>query len=114
MERLSSRIRQRCDSLTSLPGLGSFNLWSDVPPPTGWNATAWIFLIDEERQRQAVDSLRAAERPCAIFCRQCLSFWTKGKNVDLERQPLARYILEELSPAVQMGAYELRVRPDRQ
>jgi hypothetical protein len=114
LERLSSRIRQRCDSLTSLPGLGSFNVWSDVPPPTGWNVTAWIFLIDEERQRKSVDGLRAAERPCAVFCRRCLGFWTRGERANLRNQPLVGYILQELSPTVRMGAYELRERPDPQ
>lgn len=105
---MTAEIRARCDVLTSLPGLASFNLWSGVPPPTGWNATAWMLLIDEERQAQSVDALRRSPRPCAVQCARCLEPWVGRDPAALRGEPLAGYILGELDPVLRQGSYTLR------
>lgn len=54
------------DRLFSLPGMFSFNLWSEVPPPTPRNTTLWYSLLNAGEQRDIQDALARAERPALI------------------------------------------------
>jgi len=47
---LASATNANCGVLFSLPGMGSFNFWSDVPAPNGWNLTAWVRAFDTANQ----------------------------------------------------------------
>ncbi len=51
------------DMLFSLPGMFSFNLWSDRPTPTQRNTTLWYSLLSEPDQRAIIESLERARRP---------------------------------------------------
>ena len=106
-EYLTSNIRARCDTLVTMPGLGSLNVWSGVAPPTGWNATAWVVLIDNEKQQAVVEALRRSSRPCAVACEGCLKWWLTGQ--DINEEPLVRYIRSELAPFTSVGEFELRM-----
>jgi len=107
-EFLASNIRSRCDSLVTMPGVGSLNVWSGVDPPTGWNATAWMTLIDSAKQQQEVEKLRASARPCAAVCEGCVGFWLTGQNISGE--PLVQYIRTELASFAVLDGYDLRGR----
>lgn len=51
------------DMIFSLPGMFSFNLWSDRPTPTQRNTTLWYSLLGEPDQRAIIESLERARRP---------------------------------------------------
>ena len=106
-EYLTSNIRARCDTLATMPGLGSLNVWSGVAPPTGWNVTAWVVLIDNEKQQAVVEKLRQSSRPCAVACEGCLNWWLRGQ--DISGEPLVRYIRSELVPFTSVEGFELRM-----
>lgn len=106
-EYLTSNIRAHCDALVTMPGLESLNVWSGVASPTGWNATAWVVLIDNEKQQAVVEKLRQSSRPCAVACEACLKWWLREQ--DISGEPLVRYIRSELVPFTSVGGFELRM-----
>jgi hypothetical protein len=106
-EYLTSNIRARCDTLVTMPGLGSLNVWSGVAPPTGWNVTAWVVSIDNEKQQAVVEKLRQSSRPCAVACEGCLNWWLRGQ--DISGEPLVRYIRSELVSFTPVEGFELRI-----
>ncbi len=50
------------DTLFSLPGMFSFNLWTELPTPTDKNTTLWFSLLNETEQREIVARLEASPR----------------------------------------------------
>lgn len=54
------------DTLFSLPGLFSFNLWTDLPTPTPKNTTIWFSLLDTEEQKDIIRVLAQTPRACLI------------------------------------------------
>ena len=69
-----------------------------------------MLLIDDQKQQQAVAALRQAQRPCAIYCSDCLTLWVRNKDVELREQPLGGYILNELNPVLEIGTFTLLTR----
>ncbi|MSU48085.1 MAG: hypothetical protein EXS37_03180 [Opitutus sp.] len=51
------------DLLFSVPGMGSFNLWSGVPAPTAQHATQWFWLLPATEQRRISDRLAPHPAP---------------------------------------------------
>lgn len=54
------------DLLFSRQGMYSYNLWSGVPTPTAQNATHWFWLLDDARQQEIIERLKATPRTAFI------------------------------------------------
>lgn len=98
------------DVLFSLPGLFSFNLWSNRSTPTRQNVTHWWSLLDEPAQATIATRLGAAVRPVVLIQRNLI---TAGLAKDHFRPSLlTRYITERFIRVFSLDSYELWMRRD--
>lgn len=54
---ISANAALHGDVLYSIPGSFSYNLWTQIPTPTGQNVTHWFTLLDRVAQNEIVDRL---------------------------------------------------------
>jgi hypothetical protein len=106
---LVAEIRQDCDTLFTMPGMGSLNLWSERPTPNGYNFSAWMTAFTDEEQRGIVDILRQTNRPCVVYNAKLLHYWMPSGADRLASSPLARYVFYEMRPISQVSDYQLRI-----
>jgi hypothetical protein len=111
-EAIAQNVGRNCSTLFTMPGMGSFNIWSGVPTPNGWNLTAWMKGIRLERQEQILSLMKSDPLVCAIVNRGLIRFWDKD-NTTVERLPLARYIMIEMPKVAEIDEYEIHVHPHR-
>ena len=97
-----------CSMLVSEPGIYSLNLLSGVPAPPSVSAGLWMLFDTDEQQRGTVDELQRQPAPCAVVNAEVVKFW--AGNRDLSRQPLVRYIHDDLQLMFQAGDYQFRAR----
>src|SRR5262249_44121325 len=109
---LATNVRTNCDLLFTLPGMTSFNFWSDVPPPNGWNLTAWVKGIDLDHQREILEILQAHPRACVIQNSSLVRFWQR-EEPQVRSLPLGLYILERMPVIAKRSGYVIRVHPER-
>jgi hypothetical protein len=111
-ESITQSVAANCGILFEMPGMGSFNMWSGVPTPNGWNLTAWMKGFSVERQAEILRILQADPQACAIVNRRIVHFWDKD-DAFVASLPLAHYMTTEMPMAAQFGDYEIRVHPTR-
>jgi hypothetical protein len=99
------------DELFSLPGMFSFNLWTDLPTPTSANVTHWFSLLSEAQQREAIAALEGHPRACVIVQTTHLAY-LKGQGLG-PRGPLYDYIQHSFETAFELDGFEFRVRRGR-
>jgi hypothetical protein len=109
---LAGSLRENCDLLFTLPGMGSFNLWSGVPTPNGFNLTAWVKSLSPQRQQQILDIMRDHPRTCAVYSDEMAHGWGDSSE-DLDRSELAHFVLREMPKVAESLGYEIRVHPQR-
>lgn len=73
--RLVSEITPLGDTLFTVPGMPSLNLWSGIPEPTGFNFTNWVPHFPPAIQERIVEALRTAEHPLVVWNDRLLEFW---------------------------------------
>lgn len=96
------------DMLFSLPGLYSFNLWSQLPTPNRHNITQWWSLLDEQQQDGIAKRLAAASRPVIIVQRNLI---TAGLAKDSYRPSLLTRVIErDFHRVFILDSYEFWVR----
>ena len=113
-----TQLRTRCDSFLTLPGLNSFYLWTGMDPPTGLNATSWMYLLDAEQQQRVVDAAKPVRRLCALRNDEALEFWVNqgpppkrlAVRKPLPRRPLLRFVTEEFETFARIGPYRVMLR----
>jgi hypothetical protein len=104
-QRLTQRMKP-FDTFVSQPGLLSLHFWTERPPPTTWNAGAWMRLIVPERQREIVAALQRAERPGAAVNARRAAFWTEQRQ-DLS-SPLAAFLESSCTTVETIGEWQVR------
>ena len=109
---LAAGLHDNCDILFTLPGMGSFNYWSGVPAPNGWNLTAWVKGFSRERQQQILDILKAHPKACAVYSGEMAAAWGSSPE-ELDASPLARYIIRDMPKVAERAGYQIRVHPER-
>ena len=109
---LAKDIQTNCNVLFTMPGMGSFNFWSEVPTPNGLNLTAWMKGLSLDQQQEILQILQRDPKACVIYNADLIGFW-KTTPDDLEKLPLARYILYEMPKVSRKQGYEIRVHPQR-
>ncbi len=92
--------------------MGSFNFWSGVPTPNGFNLTAWVKGFSRERQQEILDILAADPRACAVYNQEMAGGWGDTPE-ELARLPLARFITLEMPMTSERLGYEIHVHPRR-
>jgi hypothetical protein len=110
---IATEISANCDVLFSLPGMGSFNFWSEVPSPNGFNHNAWVTHFSLEEQRSILATLQANRKSCVLYNPEILLFWQTTPR-DVEASPLATYIVNDMPMVYQRQNYQIRVNPNRQ
>ena len=103
-EGISAAIDRNCGALIMLPGMDSFYLWTEQEPPTGYTATGWPTLFDEEHQRQVIADISPLEDLCLL---RNLPFAAGWGNGEIPPGPLVCYLERGFVPVVSFGDYEL-------
>lgn len=111
LRALSLNAVMHADVLFSMPGMHSFHLWTDVPPPTAANATHWFTLLSAGQQEAIRARLAASPRSCVIVQRDVLAFLVR--NGIATESPLASWLWENYEPAFTLQTYEFWVRKGR-
>src|SRR5262249_30849880 len=111
-EFLSHSIAANCSVLFTMPGMGSFNFWSEVPTPNGSNVTIWMKLLDAERQQQILDRLKSTPSACVVYNSSLVALGQTTQE-ELMALPLAQYILTGMPKVAAKGDYEIRIHPKR-
>jgi hypothetical protein len=106
-----SAVRADCDTFVTMPGLGSFYAWTEKPPLTGFNATAWMTLLDDRTQQKIVDALTPHRSACVIYHEGLTRAWAGARPID--DRPLVKYIRSAFHPVRTFGDYQLLMRNDR-
>jgi len=104
---ISSAINSHCESFVMLPGMNSFYLWTGQEPPTGFNATGWPTLFDDEHQRRVIDEVRQRPGLCLLKNEGGALFWSGGS---LPASPLVRFMKHNFQPLLTIGDYQLMKR----
>ena len=100
------------DMLFSLPGMFSFNQWTQLPTPTLDNATHWFTLLNPTQQQRIADSLTHSERPVVIVHQGMLAFLEESHFK--VSSPLHDYLDRNFSRAFRIGEFEFWIRRGRQ
>lgn len=109
---MSARLRAftlnatvHADTLFSLPGIFSFNLWSGRPTPTSADITHWFNLLSPAQQR-AIESRLAADPRAMVVVERDLVRFIRAGGIPVEG-PLHDYLVRDFAPALSAGNYEL-------
>jgi hypothetical protein len=108
---ISENVRKNCDVLFTLPGMASFNSWSGVRPPNGWNMTVWTKTFDAEHQQKILEILQMHQGACVIQNNELVQFW-QTDDADLN-SPLCQYILSRMQVVAAQDGYLIRIQPQR-
>ena len=108
LHELVKRLRAGCETFVTLPGLNSLYLWTRLEPPTGLNATTWMFLFDAALQERIVARLETIERLCLVRQPELVDSWARSRP--LPERPLLDYLQSRFQLHERVGVYELWVR----
>jgi hypothetical protein len=111
-ESIARTVRTNCRTLFTMPGMGSFNMWSRVPTPNGWNLGPWMKGISAERQAAILSIMKANSQVCAILNRSIVRFWDHDE-AGVAALPLAHYVMTDMPKITEFREYEIRVHPHR-
>ena len=108
---MAENAREHASMLFGLPGIYSFNLWTQLPTPTLANATHWFSLLSTGQQRAIIARLRAEPHAALIVQGDTLKYLVQhGFRV---RGELADYLGTEFVRAFTVDNYEFWVHRDR-
>jgi hypothetical protein len=109
---ISSSASRRCDALVTIPGMNSFNIWSNVSHPNGFVVAAGMVLFDEPTQERLLKDFWTVRRPCVVL-NPDLERWSARFRPQRPHQPFVDMVHNELVPVYSRSGYEIRV-PRRQ
>jgi hypothetical protein len=114
-EAIATSVGKNCSTLFTMPGMASFNLWSGVPTPNGWNMTNWMRGISPERQAEILSIIQADPQACAIVNWANVRFWERSDAgyANAGTLPLAHYVMTDMPEITKVGQYEIHVHPRR-
>jgi hypothetical protein len=105
---ITARVSARCDTLATIPGMNSFNIWTNLPHPNGAVVSSAMVMFDEPAQRRLVKDFLAARHPCVIVNPGLVS-WSARFRPQRRHQPFLELVDHELVRVYQRGGYEIRV-----
>jgi hypothetical protein len=99
------------DVLFTMPGMLSFNLWTNCPTPTQKNTTAWFTLLDESEQREIIAALEQSPRACIIVEERLIELM---QAIGMPpRGVLHDFIVQNFTPAFRIETFAFLVRKGR-
>lgn len=111
LQVLDENLTAHAETVFSLPGLYSFNLWTGRPTPTLANATHWFSLLSEDRQQETIKRLEADPRSIVIYQQDVIDYL--GRGGFRMGGSLHTWLEANYTPALALDGYELRVRRGR-
>lgn len=112
--RLAQKLHDNCDMVFTMPGMGSLNVWSETPPPNGFNLPAWMWGFTAQEQEAILFRLERAERPCVVYSPAVLGFYIRPEIHLDPKAPMVEYVLEKTKTVFTAAGYEIRVPYGRQ
>lgn len=106
-DQVTALIGHRCSTFETLPGMNSFQLFSGQEPPSGYNTTTWMFLLDSRQQAEVIASLQAAPHPCIVEDTCVLDLWLSHTQLSPDKAPLYRYIKADYAPTGYVADFTL-------
>ena len=106
-QAVATTIDDNCASLVTLPGLNSFYFWTEIEPPTLYNATAWPTLFDDADEERVIGEIDSIEGLCLLRNTGQAEAWGPVEG------PLVDYLSEGFDPIATIGPYEILKRPAR-
>jgi hypothetical protein len=107
-ESIARNVSRNCSILFTMPGMGSFNMWSGVATPNGWNVPLWMQLFSSGRQAEILSIMKSDAQACAIVNRSLVQ-----DEAGVAALPLAHYVMTDMPTVAQFGRYEIHVHPNR-
>ncbi|MGD1282473.1 hypothetical protein ACKUUI_00160 [Mycobacterium seoulense] len=106
-QAIVAAIDNNCQSFVTLPGMNSFYLWTQEPPPTGYTPTDWRLAFDDAHQQRMVTELRKIVGLCVLKNDR----WLRGLHAfGLRSGPLLRFPDHGFAPIAEFGDYQLLKR----
>jgi hypothetical protein len=106
--RLIAALRDRPDTFFTMPGQYSLYFWTGREPLTTLNLTNWMYILDEQKQRQIAAALEARPGACVVVNSTSLGFWMAGRPVP--QTPLVRAIDANFIPTMEIDDVRILVR----
>jgi hypothetical protein len=100
--------RPEVETFLTLPGLNSLYFWAQKPPPTGYNVTTWMFLLDDRCQERIWAAASKHRGLMAVSNARLARFWAQGRPFD--HFPLVQHINEDFRVIDAVDEYNLMVR----
>jgi hypothetical protein len=111
LKAITQNLNQEAATVFSLPGMFSFNIWSDRPTPTAANATHWFSLLNETQQAAIQRRLESDPRAMVVLHRHHLNYlYESGFG---PTGPLKDYLLTAFHPAIRLGNYDVWIKIGR-
>jgi hypothetical protein len=105
---LVRELRSRFGTFVSLPALNSLYFWSELEPPTSWNATFWPRMLTDRQQREVIEAIGRRDDVGFVFDRRPQPV----KYLD-DPGPLVLYLFRSTRPVGTIGPFEIRERSGR-
>jgi hypothetical protein len=109
---LTENIQALKGTFITIPGYNSLYFWTGQDPPTGFNATTWMTLLNTREQEAVVRSLSAHDTPCVVYDVVGTEFWLRGQ--DVSESPIFKHIQEEFEVVDRLGVYLIMTRKGSQ
>jgi hypothetical protein len=107
-------LRARCQTVITLPGMLSLNLWSGLPAPSGLTQEPWWAILSPAQLANALQSARAARGLCLVRNDALVQFWLRhGSTRSLPPIPLVRFLENDFAAIARYGHYTISVRDPR-
>ena len=113
-------LQRNCDTFVGLPGIPSLYFWTGKPmpglvhrPPGPLNYGQWMDMFSSAEQQAIVEDFARHPNACAVYLSSGLDSWNTAKQ-DVQRWPLANYVLTHFKTIGQTGDYQFMVRNERQ
>lgn len=107
---LVENLKSDCDNFVSMAGLFSLHFWTNIEPPTTYNATAWMTLLSDAQQQSIVNKLKTYPRVCAIYYPKMAQ--DGARNQDLRSRPLSAYILNDFKVRATVSEHRFMTEMD--
>lgn len=107
IESTVATVQERCETLMSLPGLYSFNLWSRLPTPSPTTGEQpWWWLLSSDQERSVLAAAKASPELCVIRDDSLAGY----QGQPPPRVPLVAYIDDDFKPIAKYSPYVVEVR----
>lgn len=102
-------VRANCDTLLTMPGMNSLNIFSEEEPPVELSSP-WPFFFTVSEQEKIVEEVKSIPGLCVIIKPDLVNFWALYYGGLPPRRPLVEFMEEDFRTIHNYSGYYLRVR----